>query len=374
MKIIDYKTYAVYAGYRNIIFVKVFTDEGVYGVGEATLEWKTNATLGAFEDLRPYIIGTDPTQYEKLFFECYKESYWRIDPCFISAISAIEMACVDITGKMYNMPAYQLFGGKVHNKIKVYMNGWFGGARTAEDYADCAKIAVDNGAKALKWDFFGSNYLTISSEDLKRSIGIMRAVRNAVGDDVELLIEGHGRFNVFTALKIAKEMAEFKPYFFEEPVIPDMIEDTIEVHEKSPIPIAAGERLLGKNMFRELLSRRGVDFAQPDVIHVGGMNELKKIAIMAEVQLIQFAPHNPGGPVATAATAQICATMPNFEFLEMNVDVPYRKDLSTEKRIIEDGYLLLTEEPGLGIDINIDEFEKYPMRETPQMMFRNSSN
>ena len=369
MKITDYQTYAVYAGYRNVIFVKVFTDEGVYGVGEATLEWKTNATLGAFEDLRPYVIGKDPERFELLFFECYRQSYWRVDPCTLSAISALEMACVDITGKKYNMPAYKLFGGKVHDKIKVYTNGWSRDAKTPEEFADRASEAVGNGAKALKWDFFGSSYLTISSESLKRTVSIMSAVREAVGPDIDLLIEGHGRFNPFSALKIAHEMAPFRPFFFEEPVIPDIIEDTVYVHEHSPIPIAAGERLLGKNMFRELIARKGADFLQPDVIHVGGMNELKKIGVMAEVQHIQFAPHNPGGPVATAATAHICATLTNFEFLEMIIDVPYRTEISTETLVVKDGYLFLADTPGLGIDIVPEACEKYPMRVTPQAMF-----
>jgi len=369
MKITDYQTYAVCAGYRNVIFVKVFTDEGLWGVGEATLEWKTNATLGAFEDLRPYVIGMDPERFEWLFYECYRQSYWRVDPCTLSALSAIEMACVDITGKKYNMPAYQLFGGKIHDKIKIYTNGWSRDAKTPEGFADRAREAVENGAKALKWDFFGSSYLTISSEALNRSVKIMAAVREAVGPDIDLLIEGHGRFNPFSALKIAKEMVPFKPFFFEEPVIPDIIEDTVYVHDNSPIPIAAGERLLGKNMFRELIARKGADFLQPDVIHVGGMNELKKIGVMAEVQHIQFAPHNPGGPIATAATAHICATLSNFEFLEMIIDVPYRTDISTEKLVIEDGYLILSEEPGLGIDIVPEECAKYPMKAIKQAMF-----
>ena len=369
MKITDYKTYAVHAGYRNVIFVKVFTDEGLYGVGEATLEWKTNATLGAFEDLRPYVIGKDPARFEYLFYECYRQTYWRVDPCTLSALSAIEMACVDITGKQFGMPAYQLFGGKVHDKIKIYTNGWSRGAKEPEEYADNATEAVENGAKALKWDFFGTSYLTISSEALKKCVKIMAAVREAVGPDVDLLIEGHGRFNPFSALKIAKEMVPFKPFFFEEPVIPDIIEDTVYVHEHSPIPIAAGERLLGKNMFRELIARKGADFLQPDVIHVGGMNELKKIGVMAEAQHIQFAPHNPGGPIATAATAHICATLSNFEFLETIIDVPHRSEISTEKLVAEDGYITLSDAPGLGVDIVEEACLKYPMKEIPQAMF-----
>jgi galactonate dehydratase len=369
LKIVDYQTYAVFAGYRNLIFVKVFTDEGVYGVGEATVEWKTNATLGAFEDLRPYVVGADPTRYEWLFFDTYRQSYWRTDPCTLSAIAALEMACVDITGKLYSIPAYQLFGGKVRDKIKIYTNGWCSWAKTPEDFAVCAKKAVDRGARALKWDFFGESYLTITPEAMDRAIRVMAAVREAVGPSVDLLIEAHGRFNIHTALKVAKEMAPYNPYFMEEPVLTDVVEDTVEMHKYSPVPVASGERLFGKSMFRELIHKNGVDYVQPDVLHVGGMNELKKIAVMAEAQNIQVAPHNPGGPIATAATVHVCATVPNFESLEMLRDVPYRGEISTEKLVVEDGYLVVPDTPGLGIDIVPEECEKYPMRATPQNMF-----
>jgi len=373
MKIVDYKTYAVHAGYRNLIFVKVFTDEGIYGVGEATLEWKTNATLGAFEDLRPYVIGADPTRIEHMFYECYRQSYWHTDPCTLSAVAAIEMACVDITGKKYNIPAYQLFGGKMRDRIKVYWNGWWGRAKMPDEYAARAKRAVEKGAKALKWDFFGDSYMTITYEALDRAIRIMAAVREAVGPEIDLLIEAHGRFNLRTALTVANELAPYKPFFIEEPVIPEVAEDTIEMHKRSPVPIATGERLFGKAMFRELISRNGVDYVQPDLIHVGGMNELKKIGIMAEAHNIQVAPHNPSGPVATAAVIHVCATMPNFESLEMMNDAPYRGAISTEKLVLEDGYLVVPDTPGLGIDIVEDECAKYPMQVTPQNMFDGKS-
>jgi len=368
MKITDYKTYAIHAAYRNLIFVKVFTDEGVYGVGEATIEWKTNATLGAFEDIRPYVIGADPTRIEHMFHECFRQTYWHTDPCTLSAIAAIEMACVDITGKAYKLPAYQLFGGKFHDKLKVYMNG-FSRARDAKQFAIDAKTAVDNGAKALKWDCFGRSWTTITHEAMDRVIEYVGSVRDAVGPKVELLIETHGRFNIHTALLVANELAPFKPKFMEEPVFTDIVQDTIEFHKRSPVPTAAGERLFGKTMFRELIDRNGVDYVQPDMVHCGGMNELKKISAMAEVHSIQVAPHNPNGPIANAATMHICATLPNFEFLETLTDGPYRTEVTNENRIIEDGYLTVSDAPGLGIDFDPEACEKYPAEPTPQIMF-----
>lgn len=369
MKITDYKTYAVNAAYRNVIFVKVFTDEGITGVGEATVEWKTNATLGAFEDLRPYAVGKDPTQIEWFFFDCFRQSYWHTDPCTLSAIAALEMACVDITGKKYGIPAYQLFGGKVHDKIKIYVNGWSRDAKTPDQFAVNAKAAVDKGARALKWDFFGKSYLNITHEAMDRAVNTMKAVREAVGPKIDLLIEAHGRFNVHTALKVAGELAPYKPFFMEEPVLTDIVEDTIEFHKYSPVPVAAGERLFGKTMFRQLIAKNGADYIQPDMLHCGGMNELKKIGIMAEVQNIQIAPHNPSGPVATAAYIHICSTMPNFEFLEMMNDAPYRGEISNENLTVEDGYITVPDTPGLGIDIVPEECAKHPAKVTPQIIF-----
>ncbi|MDR1589922.1 MAG: mandelate racemase/muconate lactonizing enzyme family protein [Oscillospiraceae bacterium] len=369
MKIVDYKTYAVNASYRNLIFVKVFTDEGVYGVGEATIEWKTNATLGALEDIRPYVIGADPTRIEQMFFECFRQTYWHTDPCTLSAIAAIEMACVDITGKIYNVPAYQLFGGKVFDRVKIYVNGWSARARTPDEFAVAAADAVQKGAKALKWDFFGKSWITITHEAMDRAVNSLAAVREAVGPNIDLLIEAHGRFNVHTALKIADELAPYKPMFMEEPVFTDVVQDTIEFHKCSPVPTAAGERLFGKTMFRELIDRNGADYVQPDLLHCGGMSELKKIGIMAEVHGIQIAPHNPNGPVATAAAMHVCATLPNFEFLEMMNDAPHRGEVSNERLTIEDGYLTAPETPGLGVDIDEEACKKYPAEVTPQILF-----
>lgn len=279
------------------------------------------------------------------------------------------MACIDITGKYYGVPAYQFFGGKVHDRIKIYVNGWSKDAKTPEEFAVNAKAAVDAGAKALKWDFFGKSHLNITHEAMDRAINTMAAVREAVGNNVDLLVEAHGRFNVHTALKVADALAPFKPFFMEEPVITDIVQDTIEMHKHSPVPVAAGERLFGKTMFRELISHNGADYVQPDLLHCGGMNELKKIGTMAEVYNIQIAPHNPNGPVATAATMHVCATLPNFEFLEMMNDAPFRKEISTENLEISDGYITVPDTPGLGIDIIPEECEKHPAQVTSQIIF-----
>ena len=373
MKITNYKAYAVYANFRNWVFIRMETDEGIYGVGEATVEWKTNAVLGALEDLRPYVIGADPRRFEWHFFECFRELYWRIDPVTLSAIAGLELAMVDITGKYYNLPAYQFFGGKLRDNIRFYGNGWWKGAKTIEDFAQKAKSSVESGATGLKWDPFGKSYLTISNDELERVVNTVACVRETIGTKIDLMIEGHGRFNVHTAIRIAKALAPYSPYYFEEPVTPDVIEDTVEVHRKSPIPIATGERFLTKYMYRELLEKKGADYLQPDVIHVGGMTELKKIAGMAEAYNVQLAPHNPNGPVAAAANLHLCAVIPNCEVLELMIhDATWRTEISTEIYNIQDGYISIPDTPGLGIDLNIEAMEKYPQRFTPQNLFNDT--
>lgn len=279
----------------------------------------------------------------------------------MSALSAVEMALWDILGKHLNVPVAQLLGGKVHDKVRIYVNGWFAGAKTPEEFAQKAKTAVSRGITAMKWDPFGKNYLTLSHRELDTALCCIQAVRDAVGDDVDLLIEGHGRFNVPTAITIAKELEPFHPTFFEEPVPPDNLEALKAVHDKSPVAISAGERLYSRADYRELFEKRAADYVQPDISHAGGIMELKKIAAMAETHYIPFAPHNPSGPVANAATLQLGSTCPNFCFLEiMYNDVDYRKDVTTESLQYQDGYITIPDRPGLGIELCEEECAKHP--------------
>ncbi|MBQ2242246.1 MAG: mandelate racemase, partial [Clostridia bacterium] len=194
MKVIDVKTFAVDCFRTNWMFVKVYTDEGIDGVGEATLEYKEKALIGAVEHIKEYLVGKDPRTIEKHFHDIYRDAYWRGGPVLMSALSAVEMALWDILGKSLGVPVYQLLGGKVNEKCRIYVNGWFAGAKTPEEFAEKAKIAVKRGVTAMKWDPFGKSYLDISSKDLDRAIRCVAAVREAVGDGVDLLIEGHGRF------------------------------------------------------------------------------------------------------------------------------------------------------------------------------------
>ena len=224
MKVTDVKTFVVDCFRTNWVFVKVYTDEGITGVGEGTLEYKEKALVGAIEHIKSYLVGKDPRQIEKHYHDIYRDAYWRGGAVLMSALSAVEMALWDILGKSLGVPVYQLLGGKVNDDCRIYVNGWFAGAKEPEEFAAKAKEAVKRGVTAMKWDPFGKSYLQISNKDLDKALRCIDAVRDAVGNEVDLLIEAHGRFDVPTGIKIAQEVAQFKPMFLEEPVPPNNLE------------------------------------------------------------------------------------------------------------------------------------------------------
>ena len=361
MKIVDIKPFVVDCFRTNWVFVKVYTDEGVEGVGEATLEYKEKALVGAIEHAKEALVGKDPMRIEEHVHNLYRDAYWRGGAVLMSAISGIEMALWDIKGKALGVPVYQLLGGKMRDEVRIYVNGWFAGATEPEQFGRKAAEAVKRGVTAMKWDPFGKSFLEISNADLDKALRCVDAVRQAVGPDVDLLIEGHGRFDVPTGIKIAKELEQFKPMFFEEPTPPDDLQSLKRVRDRSPVAISAGERLYGLRSFKDLLGMNAVDFIQPDVSHAGGILELKKIAALAEAHYIPFAPHNPSGPVANAATLHLAACCMNFSILEiMYSDVVYRKDVTDESLEYADGKIKIPDRPGLGIELNEEECLKYP--------------
>ena len=364
MKVTDVKTFVVDCYRTNWVFVKVYTDEGIDGVGEGTLEYKEKALVGAIEHIKSYLVGKDPRQIEKHVHDIYRDAYWRGGAVLMSALSAVETALWDILGKSLGVPVYQLLGGKVNDDCRIYINGWFAGAKTPEEFGVKAKEAVKRGVTAMKWDPFGKSYLQISNKDLDTALKCVAAVREAVGNDVDLLIEGHGRFDVPTGIKIAQELAQFKVMWFEEPVPPNNLEALKAVRDKSPVAISAGERLYTRFDYNELFRLRAADYIQPDVSHAGGIIELKKIAAIAEANYIPFAPHNPSGPVANAATLQLAACCPNFCILEiMYSDVGYRKFITNENLEYKDGRIKIGNKAGLGIELNEEECLKHPYKE-----------
>ena len=361
MKITDVKIYTLDAFRTNWAFIKVETDEGLYGWGEASLGTNEKALEGMIADLRRLTVGRNPLEIEKFLFEVYRDIYWKGGPVLMSAISGIEIALWDIMGKHFNTPVSTFFGGKMRDKVKMYANAWFVGARTPEEFARKAKQTTDLGIKALKWDPFGASHMTISREQLEKTVNIVGAVRDAVGPYVDLLIECHGRFNPTTAIEISRELEQFKPMVLEEPCVPDNISSTAYVRSKSRIPIAAGERGYTKYDFQEMFEKDAVDLVQPDVFHTGGLLEGKKIAAMAEAKHLMMSFHNPSGPISNAAILQLASAVPNFVIHEiMLTDGSFRKKITNEEVVFEDGYIMIPDKPGLGIDVNVEEVLKRP--------------
>lgn len=319
--------------------------------------------MGAVEHIKEYLVGEDPRDIERHFHSIYRDAYWRGGPVLMSALSAVETALWDILGKSLGVPVYRLLGGKVNDKVRIYVNGWFAGAKEPEEFGEKAKEAVKRGVTAFKWDPFGKSYLEISNRDLDRAMRCVAAVRDAVGNDADILIEGHGRFNIPTGIKIARELEQFRPMFFEEPVPPDNLDALKAVKDKSPVAISAGERLYTRWDYKRMFDLMAADYIQPDISHAGGIMELKKIAAEAECRYIPFAPHNPSGPVANAATLQLAATCPNFCILEiMYSDVEWRKDITNESLEYADGYMKIPDRPGLGIEIDEEACLSHPYK------------
>ncbi len=356
------ETYICHAYRTNWVFVRVMTNiDGLYGVGEATLEYKEHTVAQACQELERILVGKDPRNIEAIWQQVYRDAYWRGGPVLMSALSAIEMALWDISGKELNVPVYRLLGGKVRDTVPCYANGWFAPARTPEEFADKATAAVVQGFKALKWDPFGSAYLTIEPNVFKQAMECVVAVREATRGRADLIVEGHGRFDIPTAMRIGQALSDYDILWFEEPIPPQNLEGLAEVKSRVKVPISAGERLYNRWEFRSLFELKAADFIQPDVSHAGGISEVRKIAAWAEAYHLPVCPHNPSGPVANAATLQLAACTPNFYLLEtMSSDVPWRSEISTEEVRMEQGNMVIPDRPGLGIDLNLDAIRQHP--------------
>ena len=371
MKITKLKTYICNAFRTNFVFVKVETDSDIYGWGESTLEYKELTIQAAIHDLEGYLIGKDPHNIEAFRHDCYRDAYWRGGPVLMSALAGVEMALWDIKGKSLGVPVYQLLGGKVRDAVPVYVNGWFSPAKTPDEFAEKAVEVRANGYPGCKWDPFGKAWQELDKTEFRRALECIAKVSEAVGKDVNLLIEGHGRFNIPTAVRIGRALEDFDIYWFEEPIPPDDKEGMREVKTRVRVPLAAGERLYNRYEYRQFFDLNCTDYIQPDISHAGGILEMRMLGSEAEARHIGFCPHNPSGPVANAATLQIAACVPNFIMLEMMMtDVPWRADICDEKLTLRNGRMEIPDRPGLGIDLNEAELVKHPYIPTALRPYR----
>lgn len=366
MKITDVKPLVMGLSWRNLIFIKVETDEGITGIGEATIQNREEGVLGYLEGAkRRHVIGSDPFNVEDLWLRMYRNDFWRNGVIATTVMSAVEIACWDIIGKVLNQPVYRLLGGQAHPRLKAYANGWYTVAREPAQFAERAKGVVAKGYKALKVDPFGPGFYEMSREEIVRSLDLVAAIRDAVGPDVEIFIEGHGRFSPRTAIQIGKQLEEFDPGWYEEPVPPENVLALKQVHDQVNIPIAAGERWFTRYMFPEFINSGAVDIIQADITHAGGFLEMKKIAAMADAQYRVMAPHNSNGPVCTAASIHFGFCTTNYKVQEIFDDFvePWVKQAVPGVPNVVNGYVELPTGPGLGISLNEDLIKEYPYKE-----------
>jgi len=344
--------------WRDLLFVKVETDEGLVGLGETRPLNRTDTVMAYLSEAGTrYALGQDPFEVERLVQTMFRGDFGRAGEVVMTGIALLEVACWDIMGKALNQPVYRLLGGAVREKIKAYANGWYTVERSPEEFYKAAQAAVAKGYRALKFDPFGSGFYELDRLEKNRVITLVEAVRDAVGPEVEILVEMHGRFNPVTAIEMARELAPFKPGWYEEPVPPENLAALKKVSDAvAPlgIPVATGERLHTPYEYRELFELQAADILQPDISHFGGLLNTKKLAAWAEAYYILVAPHNVGGPVSTAAALHLAACTPNFKIQEHFNDFAdsYVLDAAPGLPKVIDGYFALPPGPGLGVTLD----------------------
>jgi galactonate dehydratase len=353
MKITGVKTFLVSAVRQNWLFVKVETDEGFHGWGEASVEGQTKTVEQCVGLLaQRSVIGEDPGDIEKIWQKMYHHGFWKGGFIHMSAISGIDQALWDINGKIYNVPVYKLLGGAVRTKIRTYTH-----AKNPETAAEAIKLGFA-GVKTSRGD---TNELYDPLGTLPNFRKNLEEIRKVIGDDHALCIDNHGQSVPAIAIKQIEAAEPYNIYFFEEPVPPENPEGYKQIRAAVPgMTIAAGERFFTRFDYCPVVRDRLVDIAQPDICHCGGITEIRKIAAMVEPYYIKFAPHNPNGPVAAAASLHVCAAVQNFDILEFAAESVYaRADIFNIPLKPKDGYFPIPEGPGLGIELDEKVMAKY---------------
>ena len=374
-KIARVVTIIVNAELRNWLFVKIETDTpGLVGWGEATLEWQTRAVAGAVEDLTPLLIGQDELRTEHLWQMMYRAHFFQGGVVTMSAIAGLDSALWDIKAKHLGVPAWQLLGGSVRTALRMYDHLGGGdadityGPASEDAFSEAARKSVADGFTALKILAVPMGSALPGLGQLRAAARVMGAVRDAVGEEVDIMVDLHGRTTAAGAIEYGRALKEFQPWFFEEPCQPGNAAEMSALARQLPIPVATGERLVSMHEFRDHLSAGACAVLQPDICHVGGPTAVKKIAAMAESHHVVLAPHNPLGPIATAINQHVGFSTPNFLIQEvMRSDVPWRDEVVWGGLPIIDGHVALPTAPGWGVEVSETEARKHPYKPEPTL-------
>jgi galactonate dehydratase len=366
-------TLVCHARMRNWVFVEVLTDEpGLSGWGEATLEWHTRSVVGAIEDLSSLLIGEDPTRIEHLWQMMHRQHFFHGTGIVrATAISGIDIALWDILGKLLDVPCHKLWGGPVRDYVRLYCH--LGGGHMEDFYdtdvndaarfGELAAAAVDDGFTAIKAMAVPPTMPIEGLPAVRRAERCVEAMREAVGENIDLMVDCHARPSPAIGLLFAKALDDYGLYFLEEPCWPESLEGLAAIRAAVRTPIATGERLVGANAFHRLFEAGGCDVCQLDLTHVGGFSEGRRVAALADVHRIALAPHNPTGPVSTAASIEFGFSQPGYVICEaVSADVPWRDDVISEGPVVEARGRVVrpVNRPGLGVELNKDEIKKHP--------------
>jgi galactonate dehydratase len=375
MRIAEIKTWLVEGIKYNWTLIKVYTDDGITGIGEAT-NWPGSPLIeAACRHVGERLVGEDATRIDYLWSKLYRDMNWlgQAGP-LLSAMSAVDIALWDILGKSAGLPVYRLLGGAYREKIQLYANYWFlSGDGSPQDYAEQARRMAAKGFTACKFDpfahvnyFYGSDLssnLSLTEEQKRTAIDRLRMVQDALGSEFPIAVETHAMLNGPTAVEMARRIAAagINCMWYEEPAGPEYPGEIAEIKRRIPLPVCVGERLHSRYMCRPILERNAADILMPDIVRCGGISEMRKIASLAECYNVPIAPHNPNGPISTIASAHVAAAIPNFFRQEfMLTDVPWRDTVLDRPLPIVDGHYILDDRPGLGFDLVEAEMERHP--------------
>ncbi len=375
MKITDVEVLRMQAGTEpnnNWLFVRIHTDEGISGLGEGSLQYKDAALTAELENFGSYLRGKDPFQIEHIWTSLHRRVTWTGGAVTISAISAIDLALWDIKGKALGVPVYELIGGKVRDSVPLYANGWFSGKRPSAHgpqdggeperdwYATRAKAVVEQGYRCLKLYPFGGEQV-ITPERITRGVGLVAAVREAVGPNIEIGVDVRARLNVWSARRVAQQLEPLDIAWLEEPILFDNADTMAEFARSVRVPVATGEQLYTRWEFRALLEQNAIGIIQPDICHAGGFSELRKIAAMAETYYVTLAPHNSNGPLSTVASLHLDMAINNCHMQELFLNsVDLYHEVLTNPIVIENGNGTPPAGPGWGTDLDDAVLAKFP--------------
>jgi galactonate dehydratase len=365
MKITDVRTTVVGTPWRELVFLELVTDEGLVGLSEARMVNKTSTLVACIGELAPrYVIGTDPFDVERLAWNVLRAEYGRAGEIAQSTLASFEVACWDLIGQSLNVPVWKILGGRFRDRVPAYANGWYQAERDPKAIAALARTVVERGYRALKLDPFGAASAELPAAGRRRAVDIVAAVRTAVGADVQILIEMHGRFTPATAVAVAGLLEPYDPEWIEEPVPPENATALARVRSATKLPIATGERAHTMEDMRLLIEEALVDVIQVDLTHFGGFLAMKRLAGWADAYSLLMAPHNVCGPVGTMANVHFAIATPNYKVLEHFNDFadPWVQDLVDGAPRVDaaDGCFPLPDRPGLGVRLNHDVCARHP--------------